>query len=73
MRILAALDDVAKQYDATPAQVALAWLIARPCVTAPIASATTVDQLRDLVEATRLQLDDAAVELLNRASAAPPA
>jgi aryl-alcohol dehydrogenase-like predicted oxidoreductase len=73
MRILAALDEVARQYDATPAQVALAWLIARPSVTAPIASATTVEQLRDLVEATRLKLDDSAIDLLNRASAAPPA
>jgi aryl-alcohol dehydrogenase-like predicted oxidoreductase len=69
MRILRGLDEIAKQYDATPAQIALAWLIARPSVTAPIASATTLEQLHDLVEATRLQLDPDAIEVLNRASA----
>jgi aryl-alcohol dehydrogenase-like predicted oxidoreductase len=68
-RILAALDEVARRYDTKPAQVALAWLIARPSVTAPIASATSVDQLNELVEATRLSLDADAIELLNRASA----
>ena len=46
MKILAALDDVAKRYNATPAQISLAWLMARPGVTAPIASATNLDQLR---------------------------
>ncbi|MFW6085155.1 MAG: aldo/keto reductase, partial [Gemmatimonadota bacterium] len=44
-RILQALDDVAARHDATPAQIALAWLMARPSVTAPIASATSVEQL----------------------------
>jgi aryl-alcohol dehydrogenase-like predicted oxidoreductase len=68
-RILTALDDVAAQYRATPAQVALAWLIARPGLTAPIASATSVDQLDDLVAATRLSLDPASIERLNVASA----
>ncbi len=68
-RILAALDGVAARYRSTPARVALAWLIARPGVTAPIASATSVEQLNDLVEATRLSLDAEAVEALNRASA----
>jgi aryl-alcohol dehydrogenase-like predicted oxidoreductase len=68
-RVLAALDEVAKRYDATPAQVALAWLIARPSVTAPIASATTVEQLQELVEATRLSLDADAIGILDRASA----
>lgn len=67
-RILAALDQVANRYDSTPARVALAWLLARPSITAPIASATNLDQLNDLVEATRLQLDSSAVELLNQAS-----
>jgi len=69
LRILAALDEVAKQYRATPAAVALAWLIARPGITAPIASATTVDQLKELFKAVELKLDAAAIEKLNRASA----
>jgi aryl-alcohol dehydrogenase-like predicted oxidoreductase len=69
LRILEALDDVAERHESTPAAVALAWLIARPSVTAPIASATSLQQLNDLIEATRLQLDESAVELLNRASA----
>ena len=68
-RILAALDDAAKKLDATPAQVAIAWLIARPSVTAPIASATDVDQLNDLLKAVRLQLDADTIAALDRASA----
>ena len=68
-RILAALDDVAKRLGSTPARVAIAWLIARPGVTAPIASATALGQLNDLVEAARLELDAAAIEQLNQASA----
>ncbi|MBV8856355.1 MAG: aldo/keto reductase [Acidobacteria bacterium] len=68
-RILAALDEVAARHASTPARVALAWLIARPSVTAPIASATSLEQLNDLAESVRLKLDDASVELLNRASA----
>ncbi len=68
-RLLAALDEVAGQLHSTPARVALAWVMARPSITAPIASATTLDQLNDLVQATWLQLDRAAIELLNQASA----
>jgi aryl-alcohol dehydrogenase-like predicted oxidoreductase len=67
-RILQALDEVAARHDSTPARVALAWLIARPSITAPIASATSLEQLSDLVEATKLELDPASIELLNRAS-----
>lgn len=67
--IMEALDQVAAKYDSTPARVALAWLIARPSVTAPIASATSLEQLNDLVEATKLQLDQDTLELLNKASA----
>jgi aryl-alcohol dehydrogenase-like predicted oxidoreductase len=67
--ILAALDDVGKRYSASPATVALAWQIARPSITAPIASATTVNQLAELVAATKLELDRAAIEQLNAASA----
>jgi aryl-alcohol dehydrogenase-like predicted oxidoreductase len=68
-RILAALDEVAEQHASTPARVALAWLIARPSITAPIASATTVEQLDELIEAAKLQLDHASIERLNLASA----
>ena len=67
-RILRALDEVAARRGSTPARVALAWLIARPSVTAPIASATSLEQLRDLTEAARLALDASDIELLNRAS-----
>jgi aryl-alcohol dehydrogenase-like predicted oxidoreductase len=68
-RILAALDKVAKQYGSTPAKVSIGWLLARPSITAPIASATNLDQLNDLIDATKLKLDRAAVEELNRAAA----
>jgi len=67
-RILETLEQVAKEYNLTPAKISLAWLIARPSITAPIASATNVEQLNDLIEATQLQLDDSAIARLNRAS-----
>jgi aryl-alcohol dehydrogenase-like predicted oxidoreductase len=67
-RILAALDAVAARLRSSPARVSLAWLLARPSVTAPIASATSIEQLHDLLEATRLELDAAAIEELNGAS-----
>ena len=66
--ILAALDGVAQRYRATPAQVALAWLIAQPGVTAPIASATSLAQLDELIAATHLELDADARHVLDRAS-----
>jgi len=69
LRILAALDEVAKHYNATPAQVSLAWLLAKPAITAPIASATDVKQLDELLGATGLALDAAAVQKLDQASA----
>jgi aryl-alcohol dehydrogenase-like predicted oxidoreductase len=68
-RILDALDQVAAQYHSTPARVSLAWLIARPSITAPIASATDLDQLNDLIEATKLELNPESIEFLNKASA----
>ncbi len=70
LRILAALDDIAAAHKATPAQVALAWLIARPSVTAPIVSATSVEQLQDLLAAARLSLSVDDVATLDAASAA---
>jgi len=69
LRILGALDEVSKQYRTSQATVALAWLILRPGITAPIASATNPDQLKALIEAPKMKLDDAAIKLLNRASA----
>jgi aryl-alcohol dehydrogenase-like predicted oxidoreductase len=69
LRILAALDDVAARLRARPAQVALAWLMARPGITAPIASATSPGQLAELVTAPEIRLDAAAMEQLDRASA----
>lgn len=71
-RILKALDQVAAQFHSTPARISLAWLIARPSITAPIASATNLDQLNDLIEATKLELDPESIELLNQASAERP-
>ncbi|MBI4596303.1 MAG: aldo/keto reductase, partial [Candidatus Tectomicrobia bacterium] len=67
-RILEALDQVAKQLNSTSARVSLAWLIARPSLTAPIASATNLEQLNDLIEATKLELDQSSIEFLNQAS-----
>ena len=69
LRVLGALDIVAQQLGATPAQVALAWQIARPSITAPIASATSLAQLADLVAAARVALDGDAIRTLNEASA----
>jgi aryl-alcohol dehydrogenase-like predicted oxidoreductase len=68
-RILQALDQVAERYQTKPAQVALAWLMARKSITAPIASATSVEQLSELVQATQLELDRESIERLNKASA----
>jgi aryl-alcohol dehydrogenase-like predicted oxidoreductase len=70
MLILKALDEVAQHLHSTPTAISLAWLMARPSVTAPIASATTLEQMTHLVQATQLKLDSTAIELLNTASAA---
>jgi aryl-alcohol dehydrogenase-like predicted oxidoreductase len=67
--VVAALDEVANAKGSTPARVALAWLIAQPGITAPIASATNEKQLADLVEATKLKLDAVSIQKLNEASA----
>ena len=68
LRILDALDAVAATHGATPAQVAIAWQIAQPAVTAPIASATSIAQLDELAKAAVLKLDDAALASLTEAS-----
>jgi aryl-alcohol dehydrogenase-like predicted oxidoreductase len=67
-RILHALDEVSKQYNTNPASVALAWVISRKGITAPIASATTVEQLHELIKATEIKLGEEAIDLLNKAS-----
>jgi aryl-alcohol dehydrogenase-like predicted oxidoreductase len=69
LRILGALDQVAQQYDVTLATVALAWLINRPGITAPIVSATNLDQLSELIEATKFNLIPSSIDLLDQASA----
>jgi aryl-alcohol dehydrogenase-like predicted oxidoreductase len=68
-RIVDALTTVGAQIKAKPAEVALAWIMARPGVTAPIASATSVEQADSLVRATQLALSDADMMLLDAASA----
>jgi aryl-alcohol dehydrogenase-like predicted oxidoreductase len=68
LAVLAALDAVAGTVGATPAQVALAWQIARPSITAPIASATTPAQLDELLAAARLTLDAPSIAMIDRVS-----
>ena len=72
-RVLAALDAVAQAKSGTPAQVALAWQIARPGLTAPIASATSVAQWTELAGAARLALSADDIRALDAASAEPGA
>jgi len=69
MRILAALDTVSARHSAKPAEVALAWVIARPGVTAPIASATKPAQMDSLIKAVSLKLSADDIAALDRASA----
>ncbi len=66
--VIKALDEVAARYNAKPGQIALAWLIARPSVTAPIASATNMEQLAELVKAAEITLDAAAIQQIDAAS-----
>jgi len=66
--VVAALDEVANAHGSTPARVALAWLIAQPGITAPIASATNEKQLADLAEAAKLKLDAESIRKLDEVS-----
>ena len=66
--VLAAIDQVAEELDATPAQVALAWTAAQPGVTAPLASATSVEQLEELLGSMTLGLSAEQLDRLDRAS-----
>jgi aryl-alcohol dehydrogenase-like predicted oxidoreductase len=68
--VVDALEEAAKAYHSTPARVALAWLIAQPGITSPIASATNEKQFADLVEATKLTLDSETLKKLTAVSAA---
>jgi len=67
--ILKALDTVAARHDATPAQVALAWLMAQPLITAPITSATSLTQLEEIMQAPRITLSKDDLAALDKASA----
>lgn len=67
--VVEALAEVANAHNSTPSQVALAWLLAQPGVTAPIASATSDKHLDDLIAATSLRLDEASIQKLTEASA----
>lgn len=67
LRVLAALDEVAKSKGSTPAKVAVAWAMARPGITAPIASATSLPQLEELLDASRLTLSPADLATLDAA------
>ena len=69
MRILSCLDGIAVETRAEPAAVALAWLMTRPSVTAPIASATKPEHVATLVVATELELTKSQIERLDAASA----
>lgn len=69
LKILAALDEVAKKLNATPATVAIAWLIHRPSVTAPIVSATTTEQLKSILKAPDLPITAHEIEYLTQESA----
>jgi aryl-alcohol dehydrogenase-like predicted oxidoreductase len=68
-RILAAMRQVAERHNATPAQIAIAWLIAQPLITAPIASATSVAQLEELMRAPQIKLRKDDLAALDQASA----
>jgi aryl-alcohol dehydrogenase-like predicted oxidoreductase len=70
LALLIALDAVADRQQATPAQVALAWLMQAPTVTAPIASATSVSQVTELLEATELRLTTENLQTLEQAQPA---
>jgi aryl-alcohol dehydrogenase-like predicted oxidoreductase len=67
--VVAELDEVANAHGSTPARVALAWLLAQPGITAPIATATNEKQLTDLVEAAQLKLSAESIQKLDEVSA----
>lgn len=66
-----ALDQIAEAHSATPAEVSLAWLMAREGVTAPIASATSVKQVKSFAKATAIQLTEEEIAALDEAGTVP--
>ncbi len=69
LAILAEMDKIAEQTGASVTQIALAWMMAQPGITAPIVSATSLAQLDEILGATEVRLDPAAIERLNQVSA----
>jgi aryl-alcohol dehydrogenase-like predicted oxidoreductase len=69
MRILGAVDKVAASHGALPAQIALAWLIAKPVITAPIVSATSLKQLSEILKAPQITLAQEDIAVLDAAGA----
>ena len=69
LKVLKGLDQVAEKHGVQPGQVALAWQIARPSITSPIVSATSLQQLIELAQAATLKLDEADIQTLNDVSA----
>jgi aryl-alcohol dehydrogenase-like predicted oxidoreductase len=69
LKILAALDEISVETGASPATIAIAWVAARPGITAPIASATSLSQLQALLDAGTLTLSDSQMQALNEAGA----
>ncbi len=67
-RILKALEEVANHYSVGMATIAIAWLAARSSITAPIASATNPEQLKELMMSTKIDMDDTSIQKLNDAS-----
>jgi aryl-alcohol dehydrogenase-like predicted oxidoreductase len=63
------MDEISARTGASLSQIALAWVMARPAIAAPIASATSVEQLTDLMGALRVALNEADIAALDRASA----
>lgn len=63
-KILRALDKIAGEYQAQPAAIAIAWLLSKPLVTAPVVSATNTHQLEEIIKATSIHLNDEAIEVL---------
>jgi aryl-alcohol dehydrogenase-like predicted oxidoreductase len=68
LRILKVLDEEAAKYNSTPASISVAWLLTRPAVAAPIASATSLSQLKEITNAVKLNLSKETIENLNKAS-----
>jgi aryl-alcohol dehydrogenase-like predicted oxidoreductase len=69
LKVLAALDEASRRTGAPPARIAIAWVMAQPGITAPIASASSVEQVQEIARAAQLELDAETMKLLGEASA----